>query len=127
MGEHVYIANMWDLSAFDACTDDFYRHGYIVFDDLDWETLRKTAKSWFGGQRDFTVCDKYRQKKRIKGGIPCIYLCNPDDFSSDLLEFVRGDWGQKNIRTVRIDTPLFEEPSITVTNEFSRLHNPYPI
>jgi hypothetical protein len=98
---------MWDLSAFDRISDDFYQHGYVVFDDIDWETIKKSSKSWFGAQQDFSVSDKYRQKKRIKGGIPCIYLCNPDAFSGDFVEFVRGDWGRFNIRTVELTSPLF--------------------
>lgn len=32
-----------------------------------------------GSQSDFTVNPKYGKKKTIKGGIPTIILCNPDD------------------------------------------------
>lgn len=109
LGRHAYIANMWDLSAFDSLSDDFYRDGYVVFDDINWDTIKSSAKSWFGAQRDFSVCDKYRQKKRILGGIPCIYLCNPDAYRDDLFNFVRGDWGIHNITVVELTEKLYEE------------------
>jgi len=109
LGRHAYIANMWDLSAFDSLTGDFYLDGYVVFDDINWDTIKGSAKSWFGAQRDFTVCDKYRQKKRIPGGIPCIFLCNPDAYRGELVDFIRGDWGSHNIDVVELTEKLYEE------------------
>lgn len=108
LGTHAYIANMWDLSAFDRLPESFWQHGYVVFDDIDWTTIKTSAKSWFGAQQDFTVCDKYRQKKRIKGGIPCIYCCNHDALTDDFIQFLRGDWGRWNIKEVTISNPLFQ-------------------
>jgi len=35
-------------------------------------------KQWMGGQFDFQVTDKYRRKRQVPGGWPCIWLCNED-------------------------------------------------
>lgn len=107
LGEHAYIANMWDLGALDGLPDSFWNFGYIVFDDISWDSIKGSAKSWFGAQRDFSVSDKYRRKRRIRGGIPCIFLVNPEDFSGELLEFVLGNWGQQNTDVVTLSDRLY--------------------
>lgn len=98
---------MWDLSALDGLPQSFWNYGYIIFDDIDWESIKSSAKSWFGAQRDFSVSDKYKRKRRIPGGIPCIFLVNPDSFIDSLLDFVTGNWGQQNIDVVSLNTALF--------------------
>lgn len=142
LGEHVYIANMWDLgyggfavyrpaglpyftvlcltnmvilfmgasplySAFDGVLDDFWHTGYVVFDDIGWDSIKGTAKSWFGAQRDFTVSDKYRRKRRMPGGVPCIFLINPDAYVSDCYNFITGAWGVENIDVVWLQNKLY--------------------
>jgi len=98
---------MWDLGGLDGLQPTFWNHGYIVFDDIEWSSISSSAKSWFGAQRDFSVSDKYRRKRRIPGGIPCIFLCNPDAYSGELFEFVHGLWGQQNIKIVHIENKLY--------------------
>lgn len=99
---------MWDLGGLDGLTDDFWSHGYIVFDDIDWDSIKSSAKSWFGAQRDFSVSDKYRRKRRIPGGIPCIFLCNPDAYYADgLYSFIKGAWAQENVVCITIDNKLY--------------------
>lgn len=98
---------MWDLSALDGLPSHFWDTGYIVFDDLDWDTFKLSRKSWLGGQRDFAVTDKYRRKRRIPGGIPSIVLLNPEDFSNDFMSFCNSNWGQQNIVVVTLQDPLF--------------------
>lgn len=102
LGSHAYVATSWDLSSFD-------RHftSYVVFDDIPWASFSHYAKAFFGGQRDFTVSDKYRKKKRLAGGWPCIFLCNPEDFSFDMGVFLASDWGRQNVDVVRIEDKLF--------------------
>lgn len=107
LGEHVYIANMWDLGALDGINSDFWHNGYIVFDDIEWDSIKSSAKSWFGAQRDFSVSDKYRRKRRIPGGIPCIFLLNPDAYINDCKDFVLGSWGRENIKVVSIENKLY--------------------
>lgn len=98
---------MWDLSAMDGLPGTFWNHGYIIFDDIQWESIKSSAKSWFGAQRDFSVSDKYRRKRRIPGGIPCIFLVNPDSFTGDLLDFAMSNWGQQNIDIVNLENKLY--------------------
>lgn len=98
---------MWDLGGLDGLPTDFWNYGYIVFDDIDWDSIRASAKSWFGAQRDFSVSDKYRRKRRIAGGIPCIYLCNPDAYCGDFYNFIWSEWGRENINVVTILNKLY--------------------
>lgn len=98
---------MWDLSALDGLPSTFWNFGYIIFDDIQWDSIKNSAKSWFGAQRDFSVSDKYRRKRRVHGGIPCIFLVNPDDFSGDLLDFVNSNWGQQNIEVITLTNKLY--------------------
>lgn len=98
---------MWDLSALDGLPNTFWQHGYIVFDDIDWDSIKSSAKSWFGAQRDFSVSDKYRRKRRVPGGLPCIFLINPDAYNGDLYSFVNGNWGRQNIDYVQITDKLY--------------------
>lgn len=126
LGEHAYIANIWDLSAFDSIADGFWHHGYVVFDDICWDSIKHSAKSWFGAQRDFSVSDKYRKKKRIKGGVPTIFLCNPDAYCDELKRFVEGDWGSANISVVHLETKLYSPPRLTLTASLGGGANPTP-
>jgi len=73
----------------------------VVFDDISWDSIKGSAKSWFGAQRDFTVSDKYRRKRRMPGGVPCIFLLNPDAYVSECFNFLNGEWAQENV-TVHI-------------------------
>lgn len=98
---------MWDLSAFDGIPSEFYNYGYIVFDDIEWDSIKSSAKSWFGAQRDFSVSDKYRRKRRMPGGLPCIFLVNPDSFVGECACFAYSDWGKMNIDIVYLENKLY--------------------
>ena len=50
---------------------------YIVFDDISPDSF-PGYKGWIGAQEEFTVTDKYRPKKTIRFGKPCIWLANDD-------------------------------------------------
>lgn len=99
---------MWDLGGLDGLPPTFWTNGYIVFDDIEWDSIKSSAKSWFGSQRDFSVSDKYRRKRRVPGGIPCIYLCNPDAFIGEFYDFILSNWGKSNINVVTLLDPLFQ-------------------
>lgn len=101
MGPHAYVATTWDLSSF-----DFY-YNYVVFDDVPWSNFSHYAKAFFGCQRDFSVSDKYRKKKRLSGGVPCIYLCNPEDVTKEMQDFILSNWGQQNIVMVNLVNKLY--------------------
>lgn len=50
---------------------------YVIFDDFDFKFM-PSKKAWWGAQKTFVITDKYKSKKTIQWGKPCIYLCNPD-------------------------------------------------
>jgi hypothetical protein len=73
LGKHLYFGGLFNI--------DDYREDceYAVFDDMQGglEFLH-SYKFWLGCQKEFNVTDKYRHKKRVKWGKPCIYLSNQD-------------------------------------------------
>lgn len=107
LGEHAYVANQWDLGSFDGLSSSFWSFGYVVFDDILWDTFKSSAKSWFGSQRDFSVSDKYKRKRRIPGGVPSIFLINPEDFNGPVSEFCNGPWGKQNIDIIFLNKTLY--------------------
>lgn len=107
LGDHAYVSGMWDLSAFDGLPSHFWDFGYVVFDDLDWDTFKLSRKSWLGGQRDFSVTDKYRRKRRIPGGIPAIVCLNQEDFTEEFRSFCFSNWGLQNIEVVTLTNKLY--------------------
>lgn len=64
-----------------------HRPDLIVFDDFDWDFMRKQYKPWFGTNTDdFTVTDKYKGKRTFKWGkgVPFIWVCNDDNNPLDI-------------------------------------------
>lgn len=99
------MANQWNVNALDGIQFS----DYIVFDDIAWDNLKSSVKSFMGGQRNFSVTDKYRKKCILDGGWPCIYLFNPEDFTEEAKQFCNGDWGKLNCVVVYIpmNIPLY--------------------
>lgn len=103
LGEHAYVNNLWDLAAFDGKSDAFWHSGYVVFDDLKWSTFEHSAKSFCGAQRDFSVTDKYKRKRRLVGGLPCIVNLNIDEYENEGWKtFAQGSWGMENVVVVLV-------------------------
>ncbi|QCX35055.1 replication-associated protein [Blackfly DNA Virus 18] len=107
LSDSTYTSQTCGTSAFDGILDSFWHCGYVVFDDISWDSIKGTAKSWFGAQRDFTVSDKYRRKRRMPGGVPCIFLINPDAYVLDCYNFITGAWGKENIDVVWLRNKLY--------------------
>lgn len=88
----------WDSSA-----------DYLILDDIPWERLKTLYKSLFGGQRHFTICDKYRPKLDVEWGKPVIFLCNAENDPFSILQ--RHDpvyeWLEGNCTYVNLLYPLF--------------------
>lgn len=52
---------------------------YAVFDDMQGGLeFFHSYKFWLGSQQEFYVTDKYKGKKLVKWGKPCIYVSNGD-------------------------------------------------
>lgn len=69
LGVHNYMNSMFNLDEFDMTRD------YLVLDDIEFDFI-PARKAFFFGQKEFTLTDKYRKKKKIVWGKPTIYLCN---------------------------------------------------
>lgn len=75
---------------------------YAVFDDFeDWSRFF-TYKQFLGAQREFELADKYRAKKTVKWGKPCIVLSN------EMPQFRDMRWVEANCFIVNIkDNKLY--------------------
>jgi hypothetical protein len=94
---------MYSLDALDEESD------YIIFDDCDPEHLRNQYKSWIGAQNEFNATDKYRAKRTVKWGKPCIWLSNTDP--RDCEKWDR-NWVDGNAVVINLNHRLWEpEPA----------------
>jgi len=82
---------------------------YIVFDDVDIKFF-PLWKFFFGCQKRGTVVDKYRKKRTVTNGRPCIWLCNEDIDPFGSLSRAAGEWLSVNAIVFRYDYPLFISP-----------------
>lgn len=101
-GSHDYHLNLFNI-------DDVHTESeYAIFDDImgGFDGF-KSYKAWLGCQAEFTIDDKYRQKRKIHWGKPSIWLSNESPFSSGNVDH---DWLQRNCVIVHIEdeiaTPL---------------------
>nr|CAS97475.1 replication associated protein (Rep) [Pepper yellow vein Mali virus] len=110
LGPHNYLCGHLDLSPKVYSNDAWYN----VIDDVDPHYL-KHWKEFFGAQRNWQSNTKYGKPIQIKGGIPCIFLCNPGPTSSykEFLEepknYALKSWTLKNATFVTLDRPLYSD------------------
>ncbi|TPX38594.1 hypothetical protein SeMB42_g06644 [Synchytrium endobioticum] len=67
--KHMYYNNMFNMDDWDDGTE------YIIFDDFEWQ-FTSNKKPFIFGQQEFTITDKYKKKKTVRWGKPCIYINN---------------------------------------------------
>lgn len=101
LGRHCYFKPAFCMDELDEDAD------YAVFDDISGGMAKFDYKNWLGGQSAFSVTDKYRKRRTIQWGKPCIYLCNQNPFESEHPN-VDLDWLSRNSVLVEItdDVPL---------------------
>jgi len=80
---------------------------YIVLDDFDAKFF-PAWKSFLGSQRCFVLTDKYRKKRTVEWGRPCIWLCNPEFDPRINLSHSR-EWLECNCSFVNLSRPLFNQ------------------
>lgn len=86
----MFMLDLWDQQA-----------TYAIFDDFeDWERLYN-YKQFLGAQAEFVAVDKYRKKRNVKWGKPCIVLSN------NYPNFKDNIWVQANSFICEINEPLF--------------------
>lgn len=103
LGDHFYNCHYFQLADVDPTKR------YAVFDDIRLnENNYWNWKPWLGGQKQFTVTDKYRKKKTIRWGKPIIWCCNR---ASDLrrlnVDVDEMDWIKESCIFVELDSKLF--------------------
>nr|QJB18726.1 MAG: replication-associated protein [Genomoviridae sp.] len=89
LGDHFYNATWFNIDEVDPSKD------YAVFDDIKLnEKTYWSWKPWFGGQKEFTVTDKYRKKRKLIWGKPIIWICNPasDPRNIQGLDYSEHEW-----------------------------------
>lgn len=107
--------------------EDLEAVDYAVFDDMMgglefWHSY----KFWLGAQKQFYATDKYKGKKLIKWGRPCIYVSNNDpreDKGADI------NWLEGNCVFHYVSEPLFSARASTMSppgQTKTRLSQPEP-
>lgn len=101
LGKHMYFNNLLNLDDWDENAD------YIILDDFSPD-ITKFLPSWkcfFGGQKQFTLTDKYRGKRTVHWGKPMIWLSNEDIFKT--LNFEQIDFIKKNCTCIVLMNKLY--------------------
>lgn len=102
LGKHIYNCLQFNI---DDVVADIDGAKYAIFDDMQGGIkFFPSYKGWLGAQSSFTVTDKYRGKRSILWGRPCIWLCNDDP-----AEWVDCDmtWIRANCEIVELRQQLF--------------------
>lgn len=74
---------------------------YCIFDDFeDWSRFFM-YKQFLGAQEEFTISDKYKHKRCVKWGKPCIILSNSTP------NFQDGQWIEGNTFIQYLENPLY--------------------
>jgi hypothetical protein len=99
LGHHSYMGTMYNLDGLDEGSD------FIIFDDCDPDHLRSQYKAWIGAQDVFHATDKYRAKRTVNWGKPCIWLSNSDPRNSPHWD---RDWVDGNAVVINLTHKLYE-------------------
>lgn len=92
----MYFQNTFMLDLWDSDCE------YAIFDDVPWDYLTN-KKGFFGAQRWLVLTDKYKKKRSVKWGKPCIYLINPEDKPNQGF----GHWYRENCFIVDVGDKLY--------------------
>jgi len=95
----MYFCGLFNLDDWDDDAE------YIVLDDFDIKYFPHW-KCFLGSQGRFALTDKYRKKRTVEWGRPCIWLCNPEyDPRIYLRESL--DWLSKNCVFIHLAEKLY--------------------
>lgn len=95
LGPHMYFNGLFNLDEWDDGAK------YAIFDDWeDWTKLFQW-KQWIGAQQQFAVTDKYRKKRTVQWGKPCIILSNHEPIFPDM------EWLNANVFKLHVINKLF--------------------
>jgi len=80
--------------------------GYIILDDIDIKFFPHW-KFFLGAQLEGILTDKYRKKRRVRNGRPCIWLCNEDMDPRRAFSRTECQWVDLNCDVISLRNPLF--------------------
>lgn len=100
LGIHMYFNGMINLDDWNPAAE------YIIFDDFDW-TYLPCKKAFLGAQKQFTITDKYKKKKTVFWGKPCILLYNEDMDPLAKCSTEEVSWLTENVIFTEITNKLF--------------------
>lgn len=100
LGRHIYWPNSSNIDEWDPEAE------YLVIDDIDYKFI-PCKKGLLGAQEYVTLTDKYRKKKTLKWGKPCILLCNEDQDPFNFIVTDEKRWLEANTIYSKITMPLF--------------------
>lgn len=105
LGDHNYMNHMFNLDEFNQ------DRAYLVLDDIEFDYI-PARKAFFFGQKEFTLTDKYRKKKKVIWGKPTIYCCNTepdwskyaDPYEGNIVKvFIRHKMWEQRVREGEIE------------------------
>lgn len=99
LGRHSHFGGLYNMNEYDEGSE------YAIFDDLRTGLTEFDYKNWLGGQHQFVTTDKYRHKRTVTWGRPCIYISNynPFDVSPSSIDL---DWLRGNTVCVNVEEPM---------------------
>lgn len=95
---------------------------YNIFDDLPGQLNSFDFKQFLGAQHDIIVTDKYKKKRELKNGKPCIYISNNDPLLTKKGKEHR-DWLIANCIFVHINKPICNIARISLEREKQEKEN----
>nr|AFX60751.1 REP [Macroptilium yellow spot virus] len=111
LGSHNYLSGHLDFNSRVYSNDVQYN----IIDDIAPQYLKlKHWKELIGAQKDWQSNCKYGKPVQIKGGIPCIVLCNPGEGASykSFLDKEENaslrQWTIHNAKFVFLNSPLYQ-------------------
>nr|AFD54554.1 replication-associated protein [Macroptilium yellow spot virus] len=120
LGSHNYLSGHLDFNSKVYSNDVQYN----VIDDIAPQYLKlKHWKELIGAQKDWQSNCKYGKPVQIKGGIPCIVLCNPGEGASykSFLDKEENtslrQWTIHNAQFVFINSPLYQDSTYSGQEE----------
>lgn len=101
LGKAMYFCNLFSIDDWDDAAQ------YTILDDIDIKYFPHW-KFFLGCQKEGVLTDKYRKKRRIRNGKPCIWLCNPDMDPRGALSRTECGWLDLNCDFVEVNENLFD-------------------
>jgi len=97
----MYFCNLFSIDDWDNDAR------YIVLDDIDIKFFPHW-KFFLGAQKEGVLTDKYRKKRRVRNGRPCIWCCNADGDPRRSVSRTECSWLDLNCVFVELREALFE-------------------